>query len=66
MKELVRIRRDLKVLAEKGPTETEMEFAQDILDLLEEMEKDSAASYCEGKAEGMETMARSICGAEED
>lgn len=57
MKELVRIRRELKTLIETGPTETK-KLAQDILDLLEEMEKDSAASYCEGKADGMETMAR--------
>lgn len=64
MKELVRIRRDLKTMTEKGADETK-KFARDILDLLEEMEKDSAASYCEGKAYGMETMARILFGSEE-
>lgn len=64
MKELVRIRRELKKLTEKGSTETK-KLAQGILDLLEEMEKDSAASYCEGKADGMETMARILFGSEE-
>ena len=64
MKELARIRRELKIIAEKGQTETK-KLAQDTLDLLEEMEKDSAASYSEGKADGMETMARILFGSEE-
>lgn len=33
-------------------------FLQELLDLIDEMEKDSAASYYEGKSDGMETMAR--------
>ena len=33
-------------------------FLQELLDLIDEMEKDSAVSYYEGKSDGMETMAR--------
>ena len=64
MKELVRIRRELKIIAEKGQTETK-KLAQETLDLLEEMEKDSAGAYFEGKADGMGNMARLIFGSEE-
>ena len=39
-------------------------FLQELLDLIDEMEKDSAASYYEGKSDGMETMARILIGSE--
>lgn len=64
MKELLRIKKELTRLTNTGAPEAR-KFAQDILDLLDEMQKDSASSYNEGKADGMETMARILFGSEE-
>ena len=44
----------------------ELKFFEDILNLIDEMEKESAASYYEGQAAGMETMATIIFGSKED
>lgn len=60
------IKRNLKILAEKdGPTETKA-FAQDTLDLIEELERDADRQYFQGKAEGMEIMAQIMCGSVPD
>lgn len=64
-KDIVRIRRDLRRIIEgdikedQEPQTTKL-FAEEILDLIEGMEADSARSYYEGKADGMETMAQLI------
>lgn len=39
-------------------------FLQELLDLIDEMEADSASSYYEGKSDGMETLARILIGSE--
>lgn len=44
----------------------ELKFFEDILNLIDEMEKESAASYYEGQVAGMETMATIIFGSKED
>lgn len=60
------IKRNLKILAEKdGPAETKA-FAQDTLDLIEELERDADRQYFQGKAEGMEIMAQIMCGSVPD
>lgn len=66
-KDIVKIKRDLRRIIEgdKEPQITKL-FAEEILDLIEGMEVDSARSYYEGKADGMETMARIIFGSEEE
>lgn len=66
-KDIIRIKRNLRRIIEgdieedKEPQTTKL-FAEEILDLIEDMEEDSARSYCEGKADGMETMAQIIFG----
>lgn len=70
-KDIARIKRDLRRIIE-GDIEEDQEpqttklFAEKILDLIEDMETDSARSYYEGKADGMETMAQIIFRSEEE
>ena len=70
-KDIVRIRRDLRRIIEEDMEEgqepqTTKLFAEKILDLIEDMEADSARSYYEGKADGMETMAQIIFSSEQE
>ena len=58
----IEIIRQLKVLAQKDGQEKTKEFAQDILDLIDQLESEADSRYFEGKAEGMETMAQILCG----
>lgn len=65
---IIKVKKELKErqrLEKDGNNVEEHEFIQAILDLLEEMETDSASSYYEGKSDGMETMARILTGSEE-
>lgn len=70
-KDIVRIRRDLRRIIEgdikedQEPQTTKL-FAEEILDLIEDMEADSARSYYAGKADGMETMAQIIFTSEQE
>lgn len=60
------IKRNLRILSEKdGPAETKA-FAQDILDLIDELEKEADRQYFQGKAEGMEILAQIMCGSTSD
>ena len=70
-KDIVRIKRNLRILIEEDIEEdlepqTTKILAEDILDLIEGMEADSARSYYEGKADGMETMAQLIFRSKEE
>lgn len=67
-KKIIEVKRKLRErqsLEENKHNLEEQEFIKAILDLIDEMEADSASSYYEGKSDGMETMARILLGSEE-